>query len=364
MKLQRQIDKLLAQRASEWHQILDNASESERAEFVSWLKQSPLHVQEYLETVYTDQVLSHIDAKGVEDVDTLLAQMSPTVVPLTGVSAPLTGVSVPLTSVSVPLTGVSVPLTSRRLRSKSWALGVGSAAVVALCALLLPFLLKHSESPREFATALGEQRTIQLADSSIVTLNADSRIELRLDRNHRKVELKRGEALFKVAHDPARPFTVQTHTVIVQAVGTQFNVYERPSGTRVSVLEGRVLITPLGLTGAATVAPAAQSLGAGQEAQVALDGTIQRSAKADVTKTVAWRERRLIFDDAPLEDVIYEFNRYNQSPRLMLEGIPAGSRHYNGIFDAADPDSLAELLSREPDLMIERKDGQIIIRKR
>ena len=51
MKLQRQIDKLLAQRASEWHQILENASESERAEFVGWLKQSPLHVQEYLETV-------------------------------------------------------------------------------------------------------------------------------------------------------------------------------------------------------------------------------------------------------------------------------------------------------------------------
>jgi hypothetical protein len=30
------------------------------------------------------------------------------------------------------------------------------------------------------------------------------------------------------------------------------------------------------------------------------DGTIRRNAKADVTKTVAWRERRLIFDDAPL----------------------------------------------------------------
>jgi hypothetical protein len=39
---------------------------------------------------------------------------------------------------------------------------------------------------------------------------------------------------------------------------------------------------------------AAESLGAGQEAQVAPDGTIQRNAKADVMKTVAGRERRLI----------------------------------------------------------------------
>jgi transmembrane sensor len=78
----------------------------------------------------------------------------------------------------------------------------------------------------------------------------------------------------------------------------------------------------------------------------------------------AWRERRLVFDDAPLEDMIYEFNRYNQSPRLRLEGVAPGNHHYNGIFDAADPDSLAELLSREPDLMIERRNGEIVIRSR
>src|SRR5882672_7806597 len=231
MKLQRQIDKLMAQRASEWHQILENAGESERAEFVLWLKQSPLHVQEYLETVYTDLVLKHVDAEGHEDVDTLIAQVSPSVVPLTGVSA---------------------AAKSQRQRSRRWTIGVASAAVVALCALLLPFVLKHLETLREYATALGEQRTVQLADSSIITLNADSQIELLLDQSHRDIKLKRGEAFFKVAHDAACPFTVQTHTVIVQAVGTQFSVYERPNGTRVSVLDGRVLITPLGGSRAVT----------------------------------------------------------------------------------------------------------------
>ena len=342
MKLQNQIDKLMAQRASEWHQILEHAGEAERAAFVVWLKQSPLHVQEYLETVYTDLVLGHVDAEGALDADALIAQVSPSVVPLARVS------------------GAAAPQV-RHL--KRWMIGVASAAALALC-VLLPFVFRHFETPREYATALGEQRTIQLADSSIVTLNADSRIELRLDESHRDIKLKRGEALFKVAHDPDRPFTVQTDTVIVRAVGTQFNVYERPYGTRVSVLEGRVLITPLGGGGAVNAARAAESLGAGQEAQVAPDGTIQRNTKADVMKTVAWRERRLIFDDAPLEDVIYEFNRYNQSPHLTLEGVPPGSHHYNGIFDAADPDSLAELLSREPDLLVERREGEIIIRRR
>jgi len=245
---------------------------------------------------------------------------------------------------------------------------LGVAASLALCVSLLPFAFKHFEAAPEYATAFGEQRTIQLADSSIVTLNADSRIQLRLNGTHRDIELLRGEALFKVAHDPSRPFTVQTKTAIVQAVGTQFNVYERPNGTRVSVLEGRVKVTPLGHSstgvGATSVAPVTESLSAGQEAQVGADGTFRRNAKADVMKTVAWRERRLIFDDVPLEDMVYEFNRYNRSTRLTLDGVPPGSHHYNGIFDAADPDSLAALLSREPDLIVERQDGEIVIRKR
>jgi transmembrane sensor len=344
MKLQRQIDRLLARRASEWHQILENASESQRAEFVAWLKQSPLHVQEYLETVYTDHVLTHVDAERLEDVDTLIAQVTPPVVELAEMSA--------------------AP-ERQEPRRRRWVIALATAAVVVLCVLLSPLIFKRYKAEPEYATALGEQRTIQLADSSIVTLNADSRIQLRLDPTRRNIDLLRGEALFKVAHDPSRPFTVQTKTAIVRAVGTQFNVYERPNGTRVSVLEGRVTITPLGNSGAGVnIVPATESLSAGQEAQVMPDGTVQRKANADVLKTVAWRERRLIFDDVPLEDMVYEFNRYNPNTRITLDGVPPSSHHYNGIFDAADPDSLADLLAKEPDLLVERRNGEIVIRKR
>lgn len=94
MKLQRQIDQLLAQRASEWHQILENATDAQRADFVAWLKQSPLHVQEYLETVYTDRLLEHVDDERLEDVDALIAQVAPSVVSLEKKyphSAPLPG---------------------------------------------------------------------------------------------------------------------------------------------------------------------------------------------------------------------------------------------------------------------------------
>ncbi len=38
------------------------------------------------------------------------------------------------------------------------------------------------------------------------------------------------------------------------------------------------------------------------------------------------------FDDTPLEDMVYEFNRYNRTTRLTLEGVPPGSHdHYKSI---------------------------------
>src|SRR3982074_950343 len=111
MKLQRQIDRLLAQRASEWHEILENATDAQRAEFVAWLKQSPLHVQEYLETVYTDQVLGHVDAERLEDLETLIAQVAPPVAPLSGIFA--------------------AP-ASQKPGPKRWTIGLAAAAGVVL----------------------------------------------------------------------------------------------------------------------------------------------------------------------------------------------------------------------------------------
>jgi transmembrane sensor len=332
MKLQRQIDQLLAQRASEWHHILDDADQSQRAEFVAWLKASPLHVKEYLEIVYTDRVLKHIDASGREDVDALLAQLAPNVLPLVGNEVKL------------------VAWKSRRF--KWWTLGIAASLAIGTFAIPLVYKQFHGQS---FVTRVGEQRTLQLADTSIVTLNTDSDIKVRLDETSRNIELLHGEALFKVAHDLHRPFMVKTRSATIQAVGTQFNVYELPSGTRISVLEGRVKVSSAHDT---------QAFRAGEEAQVQSDGTIRRNSNADVLKTVAWRERRLVFSDTSLEDMVREFNRYNPTARLTLEGIAPGNHHYNGIFDAADPDSLADLLSKEPDLQVERHGSDIVIRQK
>jgi transmembrane sensor len=337
MRLQRQIDRLLAERASEWHEILAHANESQRAEFVAWLKQSPVHVAEYLEIAYADRVLRHLDPEREEDIDALLAQAVPATVPL-----PVRG----------RIRGALHADPTRRPGRRRWL--VASAAAVATC-VLTALLVYQPWQNKWFSTPIGEQRTIQLADASLVTLNADSRIQVRLSEQARNIELQRGEAVFNVARDPVRPFRVRTRTALIEAVGTQFDVNELQDGARVSVLEGRVnVLTP----------QTSQSLRAGEEAWVRLDGSIEHRPHTDTRHALSWREGRLAFADTPLEEVVEEFNRYNRNMRLRLEAVPRGTYHYNGLFNVSDPESLAELLAREPDLIVERRGREIVIRKR
>lgn len=347
MQVQRQIDDLLAQRASEWLEILKNAGEFERAAFVDWLCESRLHVQEFLEIVAVDRELHRIDPNRSEDIDALLAQIAPGVVMLNR---------------SPPPARSRRTMQSTSRKWTKWAMMVAALAILAI----LPLQPYFFES-REFSTVVGEQRTIELQDASLVQLNADSQIKVQLTKTERTIQLLHGEAMFKVAHDPQRPFRVQARAGSIQAVGTQFNVYDQPDGTRVSVLEGRVAVT----AGASSrfSLPSREKensvlLGAGEEALITLGGAIQQNHHANVDRAVAWRERRLIFDNAALEDMVREFNRYNGSLKIELQGVPRGSHHYEGIFDADDPESLANLLSRETDLTVERRAGAIVVRGR
>jgi transmembrane sensor len=178
--------------------------------------------------------------------------------------------------------------------------------------------------------------------------------------------LSSGEAVFQVARDAARPFRVHTATAIVQALGTEFNVNQQEAATVVSVLEGRVRVVaqrklPFGLLQSEPAL--AQNLGAGEEAQVAANGRIEKKAHPDITKALAWHRQGLTLEEMPLEAIAAEFNR-NNATKIRLEGIAPGMRRYGGIFVGDDPEALAAILEREGDLVVERRPGEIVVRPR
>lgn len=338
----RQLEHWHALEASAWIETLRCPKPGDEARFVSWLKESPRNVRDFLLMLSVEQSLDRLDAARRHDLAALLEQVS-SVVP-----APRSAATV-----------------ARRRRAWRWAVAAG--VLVALSALLLDLTLQASRW-RTYETEVGEQRAFDLEDGSIVHLNTHSRIAVRLGTERREVRLLQGEALFRVHHEPARPFLVSTDDAVVRAVGTEFDVYRRDDGTVVAVLEGRVNVTPTASeapqptpppSGARPVRSAtSRSLSASEEARISHAGTVSVRAVGNVGDAVAWQERRLVFEQESLARIVEEFNRYRRIP-IRLEGESVRDRIYSGIFDADDADSLVEVLEHDPALEVERTPGEI-----
>ncbi|HWB25569.1 MAG TPA: FecR domain-containing protein [Chitinophagaceae bacterium] len=97
--------------------------------------------------------------------------------------------------------------------------------------------------PLIIAAAGNKVKVDTLPDSSTVTLNRHASITYPQVFNNasRYVELK-GEAFFRVTHNPARPFTVKAGDVLVTVIGTSFNIKTAGDTTAVIVATGIVRV--------------------------------------------------------------------------------------------------------------------------
>ena len=116
-------------------------------------------------------------------------------------------------------------------------------SVLAITTLALFFFNQPSAiSEYQYATAIGERLDFRLEDGSLLQLNTDSAVSVRMDTSHRLLRLQRGEVYFDIAPNANRPFTVQTTGGLVRVLGTRFNIRQTDLGSIVSVIEGRVAV--------------------------------------------------------------------------------------------------------------------------
>jgi transmembrane sensor len=125
---------------------------------------------------------------------------------------------------SAALTTLLTRATRPKWRVAVWQIGLAASAVAVG---LIAWLFLSRPAIIEYSTAVGEQRTVSLADGSTALLNTDSRVQTQFSRHLRRITLIRGEALFSVSHDPSRPFEVHALQGVTTAVGTQFDVESR-----------------------------------------------------------------------------------------------------------------------------------------
>jgi transmembrane sensor len=191
-------------------------------------------------------------------------------------------------------------------------------------------------------TALGERRSLVLADGSKVVLNTDSRIEVAFDSKARRIRLERGQARFDVAKAAGRPFIVSAGGKSIVALGTAFDVRWTDAKLSVVLFEGRVSVSSGG--GVPLLNPkVAVTLEPGNRAQFERSAVTVRPV-GRLEREEAWVGGRAVFEGTPLSEAIAEMNRYTHR-RLQLTDPAIGQWRISGTFSVEDVDAFARSLS-------------------
>jgi transmembrane sensor len=331
-----------------------------RQAFVEWLKLSPAHVRAFMEIMEVERRVRHPDQQRHIEIEELLDCDPQTVIPISERAPSPRQAALPVDE-HMPRQRRLSSLKQRRWFLTATAVAAGLAAV-AVGVVLIPRPVTTSSA--YYSTAIGERQVITLDDGSTVTLNTASRVAITYDRHTRQVRLLAGEALFNVRHNADRPFRVIADDVFLEDLGTQFDVYRRSSGTRVSVIKGRVQVVCGCVIGGdpspsaakpsagAHFAPAHPSavviLGSGEQADIDLSDTTatlnQRKLSAkEMARAIAWRDDHLWFSGEPLSAVVQEFNRY--TPQRFVIADPAIANYkVGGMYLTSDAESFVKSL--------------------
>ena len=249
---------------------------------------------------------------------------------------------------------------SRRRYWRNW-IGAGSAvaAMLAMGAFGVWTLLDRPSLPiafpapvsqtgpeQTFRTDVGQRAAVTLPDGSVVTLGTNTVLRTRESPRQRLVELERGQAYFRVAHDRSRPFLVRAEGRTVVAVGTAFEVRVEQHRVAVTLVEGRVRVeAPINRAGDGRSSRFVQTTVMEPGSQlIAQDGKPWAVAEVDVGREVSWLTNKLVFQNAPLSRVVAELNRYSVK-RIVIRDPAIETAPVSGSFRTDDIDESVRALA-------------------
>ena len=246
--------------AIHWRIRLRDADPRTWEEFADWLTRSPENSRAYDEVALADDSLD----------------------------------ALPSGESSIRATNDNIPSWKRR----SAIAGLAAAAAIAAAVIISPSIFGDTQEAGQIvSTRPGEQKSVKLADGSVIALNGSSAVELDGD-NTRQAKLLRGEALFTVAHDPRQPFRVHAANYTVTDLGTEFLVENTGSGVRLEVAEGRVAMRGAGRS---------LVLNSGEVAKA--DAASLVTSRKDPALIGTWSDGYLSYADAPVAEVARDLSR-------------------------------------------------------
>ncbi len=250
----------------------------------------------------------------------------------------------------------------RRRRFFRIAAGVAaSAAVVVLGVFLHAGLRGRFADPvyTEYATGVGEVRTILLPDGSEVTLNAVSslRYDQEFGRKERKVTFS-GQAFFDVKPDKDRPFLIGSGKLDVTVLGTSFDVknYVEDEQTTVTVRNGCVAVS---------YDDSHLRIDLERNEQMQLDKRsleLRKERLSGIAEPLSWMSGNLCFRQTPIAEVVKMLRRHYDA-EITLQNVPSGAL-ITGMHDNRSLESVLRSICFSSGLDYEKQGEGYVIHSR
>ncbi|MFG0677012.1 FecR family protein [Delftia sp. WSY_7] len=215
-------------------------------------------------------------------------------------------------------------------------------------------------------SAIGERIVLNLPDASVLTLGPASRIATRYTRRQRAVVLERGEALFDVARDADRHFTIDAGQARITVLGTRFTVNRLPGLVRVGVEHGTVRLAVKGAEGEPFLLLQAgevgelpdESAGAAPGADGDHASPRPRRVQRDARDSFSSIERGLIvFDSAGLGEIAATLSRWRRQPVRAAVADGTGGQRITAAVQRADVENFLDALPRIAAVRVQERDG-------
>ncbi|AMP98966.1 hypothetical protein AY601_2065 [Pedobacter cryoconitis] len=183
-------------------------------------------------------------------------------------------------------------------------------AMAASLILIIGFGLNHYKTHKsnpqnqltEITNPYGQQSSFILPDSSIVYLNAGSKLKYpKHFAAHKRLVILEGEAFFDVKHKTTQPFIIQTGKVSTTVLGTSFNVkaFPKESHIAVTVKTGKVGVVFKEKNHAAVTSFLLP------DQQLQIDTKTGKTNKNEINAEAIcdWRNYRMVFYNASLKEI-------------------------------------------------------------
>lgn len=216
--------------------------------------------------------------------------------------------------------------------------------------------------PMQTVSTLAETRLVQLPDQSEIILNRYSTLQYprRFKKKERRVKLE-GGGYFTVSKATNRPFRVETEAMVIEVLGTRFDVeaYAQDTQVKTTLLEGSVAIN---LPGKATtpllLSPNESAIYHKEEGRLTLQ------AEPDASQKIAWCNGTLCFLHLPLHEIARQLSNAFHTEIHIRE---ASIRDYRMTGTFTNDQSLEEILSllcrNQPFAYTKSQNGILITQK-